>query len=274
MKTKTTAVPAALAVSTAALAARAEQSAQATAEHAQRTFRRRGYDLKVALSPQGGVWRFGAVPELGATVRSNCTYPRNDSPFEVPAGAAGRVVGYAQEGIWQYAVVRFIAAGTRPGGKLLGRYILVASVDLASKFEVEAAKCPVCAAPTAPTAPVAPLEVKEPPFNAVGSNPPGTYADLTPGEPAPAKLVPPLVHLNGSGSANLLPPLEAQVKLLVELQAQLRQSGPHMRDYYPRPTGEADFKAAVEAHRARLTTLAAMQDELEALWAAIDAQGN
>jgi len=83
----------------------------------------------------------------------------------------------------------------------------------------------------------------------------------------------PMLHLNGSGRANLLPPLEEQVKALRELDRLLAANGPHMRDFYIlKGGGRAEFDAAEAAHLSRRLRLEAIKEELEAMWQAIDSQ--
>lgn len=43
----------------------------------------------------------------------------------------------------------------------------------------------------------------------------------------------PLLHMNGSGKANLLPPAMETARALRKAQAALREMAPNQRDYYP-----------------------------------------
>ncbi len=83
----------------------------------------------------------------------------------------------------------------------------------------------------------------------------------------------PLVHMGGTGKQGLINQLSEVCGALQDAHAKLRQAGPHMRDYYPYPSGgEPEFKVARERHSSRLQRLEELQTELEELAGLIDAQ--
>lgn len=81
----------------------------------------------------------------------------------------------------------------------------------------------------------------------------------------------PTVHLNGTSATGLRQQyLEAYTAVQNAITA-LSQSAPHGRDYYVQKDPAAYTKAAGE-HQDRMTRLLSVQDELLALYRAVDDQ--
>jgi hypothetical protein len=84
-------------------------------------------------------------------------------------------------------------------------------------------------------------------------------------------VIAPLVHLNGTSKAELLHQIVEASKAISAAMFALAQASPHGRDYYPK--GPDVLRAALAAHRTRVDRLIDIQRELEAIGAAIAAQG-
>jgi hypothetical protein len=70
----------------------------------------------------------------------------------------------------------------------------------------------------------------------------------------------PLLHLNGSGTKNLLPPAENALDALAVAYPLLREMAPNQRDYYP--LGEEAWTAARDEH---IALCAKLREVLEAV---------
>ncbi len=70
----------------------------------------------------------------------------------------------------------------------------------------------------------------------------------------------PVVHLNGSGKANLREQFDTAVSLLEQASSALRLARPHARDYYP--DGDAAYYVANDQHQARINAVENILDEM------------
>lgn len=82
----------------------------------------------------------------------------------------------------------------------------------------------------------------------------------------------PIVHVNGSGEHNLIRGYSHASLALLDAKKAIRQTAPHMRDYYVLPDGDERFHRAEDAHFARLKKLDELVEEFEALAAAVYGQ--
>lgn len=73
----------------------------------------------------------------------------------------------------------------------------------------------------------------------------------------------PTIHLNGSNPDTLINEWGAAYLAIGEAITALAQCAPDGRDYYP--LGDGAYQIAKAEHRARLTALHAMRDDLQAL---------
>lgn len=80
----------------------------------------------------------------------------------------------------------------------------------------------------------------------------------------------PTVHLNGTGSKNLLDEIKTAHTALMAAMVALRQVTVHGRDYYPQ--GPSAYTQARHEMDARLSTLEKILDDLEAMHVAIRQQ--
>jgi hypothetical protein len=84
----------------------------------------------------------------------------------------------------------------------------------------------------------------------------------------PAAPAAPTVHLNGTGRAQLVEPLQAAARALRAAIAAVEDAAPNARDYYPQ--GPGAFERARSEHVARLARLQAVLGELSAVWESIE----
>ena len=85
-----------------------------------------------------------------------------------------------------------------------------------------------------------------------------------------ASLTLPTIHLNGSHGPHLRDALrDASNALRLAIEAHGNTS-PHGRDYYPQ--GDDAYRQASREHASRWERLSAVQDEILALWDAVDGQ--
>jgi len=85
-------------------------------------------------------------------------------------------------------------------------------------------------------------------------------------------IIAPVVHLNGTGKAQLIGAYDAAHDAIAEAYKALRECGPNGRDYYPLygcQLGAKEMKDAQSQHRSRLLMLSNCQDELAAIIGAI-----
>lgn len=86
-------------------------------------------------------------------------------------------------------------------------------------------------------------------------------------EPTPARLIAPLVHLNGSGRRSLLDGYTAAAQKVREALDALRDTAPNGRDYYPR--GASALPRAIAEHDVRIQRLDAVLADLDELAIAV-----
>jgi len=79
----------------------------------------------------------------------------------------------------------------------------------------------------------------------------------------------PTVHLNGTSPTSLSEGYEAAVEAIRAAERTLADASPNARDYYPQ--GPGAFDVADDEHRARRLALAAVREDLEALWEHVQA---
>ncbi len=91
-------------------------------------------------------------------------------------------------------------------------------------------------------------------------------------ELAEARVVAPLVHLNGSGRQELSTQFKTQYELLDGLIGYMIVHPPHMRDYYPLADATAVYRKAYEAHAARIKDLQVMRRDIYNLRLAVEDQ--
>lgn len=91
-------------------------------------------------------------------------------------------------------------------------------------------------------------------------------------ELAEARVVAPLVHLNGSGRQELSTQFKTQYERLDELIGYMIIHAPHMRDFYPLADATAVYRKASEAHSARIRSLQDMRRDIYNLWIAVEDQ--
>lgn len=84
----------------------------------------------------------------------------------------------------------------------------------------------------------------------------------------------PTIHLNGSSPDRLIEEWDAAYQAIGDAITALAQCAPNGRDYYP--LGIAAYRTAENEHRARLTALHGIRDDLQAFcdaaWEAKHAQ--
>lgn len=83
-------------------------------------------------------------------------------------------------------------------------------------------------------------------------------------------LVIPLIHPNGTRKVTLITDLELVYAALNEVRKKMKEAAPNGRDYYP--LGADAINRATDQHLDRMRRIDAVQDEIQALITAIDAQ--
>jgi hypothetical protein len=83
----------------------------------------------------------------------------------------------------------------------------------------------------------------------------------------------PALHSNGSSKQSLLDDVLDSRDALNKASALIARFGPHMRDYYPLPDGNAAYAKAKAEHESRLTRIKSIIDELTELADGIDNGG-
>lgn len=86
-------------------------------------------------------------------------------------------------------------------------------------------------------------------------------------------MIAPTIHLNGTPSERLLDGYTAARDAITAALSAVRETAPHMRDYYVQPGGEGLWNKAVEEHRDRLSRLEVISGEFVTLAEAVLAQG-
>lgn len=79
----------------------------------------------------------------------------------------------------------------------------------------------------------------------------------------------PLIHFNGTSREGLLEQWENAYRALGEAYDVVKQSAPHMRDYYPLPDSDKAFAQAVAEHRSRLQRIEDIRKEFSDLAIAV-----
>jgi len=86
------------------------------------------------------------------------------------------------------------------------------------------------------------------------------------------EVIVPLVHLNGSGAANLTEQYETAMAATRAALAAVEACAPNARDYYPLKEGA--FEQARREHRERLVALHAIVEDLSTIVYGIEDQRN
>jgi len=82
----------------------------------------------------------------------------------------------------------------------------------------------------------------------------------------------PTIHLNGTSIDRLIEDIETAIRALGAAIEAVCDAGPNARDYYPQ--GPTAWPAADDAHRARITKLREIREELHAIHMNICDQDN
>jgi hypothetical protein len=81
-------------------------------------------------------------------------------------------------------------------------------------------------------------------------------------------LILPTIHMNGTPRAQIQEPLETAYRAMTDAINAVIETAPNARDYYPQ--GPTAFPQAATEHERRLAALRAVQEELLALYEALD----
>lgn len=81
------------------------------------------------------------------------------------------------------------------------------------------------------------------------------------------KLTVPTIHINGTAKKDLVEPLLAAHRALIEAREAVHKTVPNGRDYYPQ--GDDAIRTALREHQDRVNRLYAIEQEIESLCLAI-----